>query len=573
MHTAFLIGDIPVAVAVGESYEISGISFDNIGNVSTTCGQVLLNNDGIAQLLVHTQLCGQYGCRLCVLNLYGTGILVASRSLSGIQASRLPMFTETYISLTEGITCNPISLPPINNYIQSKYAQNAIYSFDPPLPAGLLMIGSHISGVPTTADTLITVTISAVDVFTQLSVPIGIYLFDIRAPQISSTLSSGSIAAVVIGSILGMALLLFLIFIIRQRRKARQPYDFSALVAETIAEIPAIPQEQQRFPRELSRSSVKEVEVLGKGSFGEVSKGLFTEKGMPGYLVAVKSLLNSTDRATDRLQLLSEASLMVQFDHENVVRLIGVVTSGDPMLVVLEYCEGGSLERVVQICRLTSDQQLKMSLDCAKGMAYLASLKYVHRDLAARNVMVSSDFVAKIGDFGMSRVTVDSEYYISKNATISIRWSSPEALEERRFSEQSDAWSYGVLLYELWSHGELPYNGLPVKKVWSEVIKGLRLSQPPDCPRDIYSIMRLCWADYGDRPVFTQLIDMLMEYEASGEELSIKHSYFSDNSDDIPNITVEAPVAGYDSGNHLHLTPKVPQPDDTRKVSKVETVV
>ena len=225
------------------------------------------------------------------------------------------------------------------------------------------------------------------------------------------------------------------------------------------------------------------------------------------------------DQASNRIELLSEASLMVQFDNVNVIKIIGVVTVGDPLLLVIEYCENGCLEVLLQRFNINQELQMRFSLDCAKGMVYLSSLNYVHRDLAARNVFISSDLTAKIGDFGLARANVDSEYYISRSATLSIRWSSPEALEDRKFSEQSDVWSFGVLLYEIWSHGTLPYNGMTAKKVWAGVIKGMKLKQPSTCPDDIYLVMQSCWGNYGERPKFTVLFQTLsifaVEYSSS----------------------------------------------------------
>ena len=344
--------------------------------------------------------------------------------------------------------------------------------------------------------------------------------------------------AIIVGTILGPAVLVLIVFIIRQRQLARQPYDFTNMVAETVVEL-APTNEDLKVPREISRSSIKCVELLGKGSFGEVYKGIYTEKGKQGFLVAVKSLINSMDKASDRLQFLSEASLMVQFDHENVIKIIGVVTSGDPLLLIIEFCEAASLERVLHSVKLAPQYQLKASMDCAKGMVYLTSLWYVHRDLAARNNFVSSDFTSKIGDFGLSRVNIDNDYYISRNATVSIRWSSPEALEERRFSEQSDVWSFGVLLNEIWTHGMLPYNGLTAKKVWSNVLKGIRLQQPAECPDGIYKIMCDCWAEYLERPVFTQLLERLEALKQGLWQQSPGAAPSQSNSSDVDEQQIE----------------------------------
>jgi serine/threonine protein kinase len=156
--------------------------------------------------------------------------------------------------------------------------------------------------------------------------------------------------------------------------------------------------------------------VLGKGNFGEVSKGLLTETpGMPGYLVAVK-VLHSTLSA-ESTALLEEAAVMAQFDSPRIVGLVGVVTV-DAILVIIEYCEHGALNRYLETHELSVTEKYRMAADCAEGLAYLASMNFVHRDVAARNVLVSSERRGKISDFGLSRDTSASEYYRSKGGQV-----------------------------------------------------------------------------------------------------------------------------------------------------------
>jgi serine/threonine protein kinase len=159
---------------------------------------------------------------------------------------------------------------------------------------------------------------------------------------------------------------------------------------------------------------------------------------------------------------------------------------------------------------LTVAQKYSLACNCAEGMAYLSSLHFVHRDLAARNVLVGSDIQAKIADFGLSReIGEDDQYYQSKNGQLPIRWTAPEALENRKFSEKSDCWSFGVLLYEIFTSAELPYKGMNNQKVWTEVVAGYRLPYPPGCPTKAYEIMEQCWRAPDDRPDFKELLRWL----------------------------------------------------------------
>jgi serine/threonine protein kinase len=177
-----------------------------------------------------------------------------------------------------------------------------------------------------------------------------------------------------------------------------------------------------KVPREVLRNNIVMIERLGQGNFGEVFKGLLTEiKGTPGYLVAVKSLIQ-TDSGIDRTPLLKEAAILAQFNHPHVIGLVGVVTLGDPLLVVVEYCEHGSLDSYLETHELNEQTRCGLAADCAAGLAYLSSLKFVHRDIAARNVLVSSQHSAKISDFGLSREVLDSNYYQSKGGQVLVKY-------------------------------------------------------------------------------------------------------------------------------------------------------
>jgi serine/threonine protein kinase len=181
--------------------------------------------------------------------------------------------------------------------------------------------------------------------------------------------------------------------------------------------------------------------------------------GVPEYTVAAK-VLKDEPTSGEIKEFMREAAIMAQFKHPNVVSLIGVITVGAPAVLVLQFCEYGSLLSFLK--KHTGFQELQLGskyslmTDIARGMAYLAGRNVVHRDLAARNVLVGSDFVCKVSDFGLSREIEagNADYYSSAKGKLPLRWTAPEALKTRHFSAWSDVWSFGILCGEIFDNGE-----------------------------------------------------------------------------------------------------------------------
>jgi len=224
------------------------------------------------------------------------------------------------------------------------------------------------------------------------------------------------------------------------------------------------------------------------------------------------SLLGGT-QASDRIDLLGEAAVMAQFDHANVVQLIGVCSAKGAAYVVLEYAELGSLKDYLQ--KMTIDEQTRLIFahQSCLGLQHIHSKHFVHRDVAARNVLVGAGMVAKIADFGLSRQnSAGSEYYRSNGGQLPVRWTAPEALEERRFGQSSDVWSFSVLCYEIWTKAALPYKGFNNEKVWVKVLNGYRLPCPEMCSMAVFQMMLWCWEkDPKQRPTFENLSTFFSE--------------------------------------------------------------
>ncbi|KAM9841702.1 muscle, skeletal receptor tyrosine-protein kinase [Aulostomus maculatus] len=285
---------------------------------------------------------------------------------------------------------------------------------------------------------------------------------------------------------------------------------------------------------EYPRNNIQYVRDIGEGAFGRVfqarAPGLLPMESFT--MVAVKMLKEeaSADMQNDFQR---EAALMAEFDHPNIVRLLGVCAVGKPMCLMFEYMAHGDLNEFLRrrsptqsvrtLSRaslsgrsfsseleagpLSCTEQLSISKQIAGGMAYLSERKFVHRDLATRNCLVGEEMVVKIADFGLSRNIYSADYYkANENDAIPIRWMPPESIFYNRYTSESDVWAYGVVLWEIFSHGMQPYYGMGHEEVIYYVRDGHILSCPDNCPLELYNLMRLCWSTHpSDRPSFSSI--------------------------------------------------------------------
>lgn len=269
---------------------------------------------------------------------------------------------------------------------------------------------------------------------------------------------------------------------------------------------------------ELERSEIKLIKKIGTGCFGEVYYGCY--KGEVN--VAIKTLKQGT---MSPQAFLDEAVIMRKCRHSNLVPLYGVCSQEEPLLIVTEFmCNGSLLEYLrnnPEGKSLKLFDLMDMASQIAYGMKYLEDMKLIHRDLAARNILVGENKVVKVADFGLARVIEDSEYTARQGAKFPIKWTAPEAAMYGKFSIKSDVWSYGILLYELVTHGQIPYAGMHNKEVIEQVQRGYRIPRPTncDCPEEVYRKMRECWhSDPDKRPTFECLADFFDNYNISSEQ-------------------------------------------------------
>ncbi|XP_037128517.1 fibroblast growth factor receptor 2 isoform X6 [Syngnathus acus] len=283
---------------------------------------------------------------------------------------------------------------------------------------------------------------------------------------------------------------------------------------------------------EFSRDRLTLGKPLGEGCFGQVvmaeALGIDKDKPKEAVTVAVKML---KDDATEKdlSDLVSEMEMMKMIGkHKNIINLLGACTQDGPLYVIVEYASKGNLREYLRARRppgmeysydiaRVSDEQLtfKDLVSCtyqvARGMEYLASQKCIHRDLAARNVLVTESNVMKIADFGLARDVHNIDYYKkTTNGRLPVKWMAPEALFDRVYTHQSDVWSFGVLMWEIFTLGGSPYPGIPVEELFKLLKEGHRMDKPGNCTNELYMMMKDCWhAISSHRPTFKQLVEDL----------------------------------------------------------------
>ncbi|PFX19654.1 Proto-oncogene tyrosine-protein kinase receptor Ret [Stylophora pistillata] len=271
----------------------------------------------------------------------------------------------------------------------------------------------------------------------------------------------------------------------RKTQTADQATDYTALQPST------------RF-WEVERDHVTIEKIIGKGAFGQVAKGTAVElRGRPGTTTVAIKMLKSNAAESDKRDLMKELATMKQLKpHPYVIKLLGCVTESEPLLVLIEYVPFGDLLGYLRKSRglndtyykdpdikpqtnLTSQQLMKFAWQIADGMSYLSSKSIIHRDLAARNVLVGERETCKVTDFGMARdVEQENVYERKTKGRLPVKWTAYEALLYGRYTTKSDVWSYGVVLYEIFTIGGSPYPRMDGRKIANVLQKGYRMPKP-----------------------------------------------------------------------------------------------
>ncbi|XP_065838949.1 uncharacterized protein [Oscarella lobularis] len=363
---------------------------------------------------------------------------------------------------------------------------------------------------------------------------------------------------------------------------------------------------------EISPKNLVLLEKLGEGFFGVVLKGelakpVTTIRGIRTHrkIVACK-MLKPSGTFKEHIQLLDEISLMKRIgQHSHIVSITGCITVENPVCLVIEFCSGGDLLAYLRNSQFRFSQFLHKSnktniietvsgdsmketgsgdcsdpvTDCsekercldqgdflsfawqiASGMEYLLGKDFVHRDLACRNVLLTSDGMLKVSDFGLTRsVYLDGAYTSKSSQLLPLRWMAPEAIKYRTFSEFTDVWSFGVCLWEICTLGAYPYPAIANEDLLRELLNGTRLEKPQHCTDKLFDIMCQCWNKKPEsRPSFkslTKRLSLLLESE-------------------VPQKYIELECAGGDSDENSDVeSDQTWSPQSDAKSSQADTAV
>uniref|UniRef100_A0A3Q1HJX6 receptor protein-tyrosine kinase n=1 Tax=Acanthochromis polyacanthus TaxID=80966 RepID=A0A3Q1HJX6_9TELE len=304
------------------------------------------------------------------------------------------------------------------------------------------------------------------------------------------------IAAGVIGGLFMVVIMVLSVAVSLRRKNIKKKRALRRFLETELVEplTPSGTAPNQAQLRILKETELKRVKILGSGAFGTVYKGIWVPEGETVKIPVAIKILNEATGPKANVEFMDEALIMASMEHPHLVRLLGVCLSPTIQLVTQLMPHGCLLDYVHEHKdNIGSQLLLNWCVQIAKGMMYLEERRLVHRDLAARNVLVKSPNHIKITDFGLARLLdVNEKEYNADGGKMPIKWMALECIHYRKFTHQSDVWSYGVTIWELMTFGGKPYDGISTRDIPDLLEKGERLPQPPICTIDVYMVMVKC---------------------------------------------------------------------------------
>lgn len=330
--------------------------------------------------------------------------------------------------------------------------------------------------------------------------------------------------------------------------KEGKTFNFATCVAKVV-EGRRTEQGKRKLPRELKRSSVITGREIGAGQFGRVLDGRLKDGSHAdqtfSYPVAIK-VINDDAPPEATMEVFEEAYVVAQLNHENIVSLCGVVTQGKPFMIVLEFATGGDLLSYLKTpegFKLHNLHREHMAANVAHGLEYMHDQKVIHRDIAARNILLMNDLTCKVSDFGLAvlmKPKIKEEFDVSVVSSngddgidmdapvhdkhiiddtltlIPLRWVAPEVVNESKYSEKSDLWSFGVLMWEIFTGGRVPYGNLSTEAIYRKVSQGAHPKLLKAFPSHIREVLLMCWTKlFDERPTFADVSPELRQQRKS----------------------------------------------------------
>uniref|UniRef100_A0A6B2L3S5 Protein kinase domain-containing protein n=1 Tax=Arcella intermedia TaxID=1963864 RepID=A0A6B2L3S5_9EUKA len=293
---------------------------------------------------------------------------------------------------------------------------------------------------------------------------------------------------------------------------------------------------------------------IGGGYFGEVKLGYWR-----GIKVACKFVYEKSFRNKSDIELFDqEVSILSSLRHPNVILYMGVCLDKDK-IIVMEYMENGSLSELLKKKELRSHQIHKIATEIALGMNYLHGENILHRDLTSKNILLSKHMEAKVADFGLSKVKLAESHTYSYTMG-SIAWMAPEVIANAsKFSKSSDVYSYGIILWEIWTGCDPCPKEIAIVNLANKVLhEQYRPTIPPTVHAKWQDLIRSCWeSDPDQRPSFDKILGTLDQIPAKLKKLPTTNTYPQHITDrqnhhrgrlthptPLPHIGSESPVYG-----------------------------